>query len=180
MKRRQEDDGGKAERPKRRAKTTEACVACRRAKTRCEPPTEPSRGRCHRCTVLFAQCSFEEINTPSTSGSATRPGLQGDARSLGFGGDARPARSPSVLDYETGLPPAPQMPPPSPFDATGLTPEDLVCMPTADANHWSTAPMTAMQELIHRRSRSSQDQLEFTVPAGDVLDQGQIEYLLDM
>lgn len=87
-----------------------------------------------------------------------------------------------MLDYEMGLAPAPQIPTPSPFDATGLTPEDLVCMPSADANiaHWSTAPMTAMQELIHRRSRSPQGQLDLTPPAGDVLDRGQIEYLLDM
>ena len=170
MKRAQADDEEIDHRPKRRVKTSEACIGCRKSKTRCEPPSDhPSRARCHRCTVLFFPCSFEEAISPSTSSAhATSPG------------SGLNSYQPGGLDGLDNDASAPHIAQPPPFDVTGLTPEDLVSLPSAAGKHWISAPMSAMQELIQRRSDTHQSHVDFSLPPSDILDQGQIDHLLNM
>ena len=168
MKRAQADNEESSRRPKRRVKTSEACIGCRKSKTRCEPPSDhPSRAHCHRCTVLFLPCSFEEASTPSTS-SATSPGSGVNSH------------QPGGLDGLVNDASAPRINQPPPFDVTGLTPEDLVTLPSDARQHWISAPMSAMQELLQRRSDTHQPHTDFSLPPSDILDQGQIDHLLNM
>jgi hypothetical protein len=51
--------------PAKRSKTSQACISCRKHKTRCELLDSASRSRCHRCDVLSITCSFE-TNAPPT------------------------------------------------------------------------------------------------------------------
>ena len=55
--------------PAKRSKTSQACVSCRKNKTRCELLDSASRSRCHRCDVLSMTCSFE-TNAPPTQAAA--------------------------------------------------------------------------------------------------------------
>lgn len=132
---------------------------------------DPSRGGCHRCSVLFVQCSFLDGTSPSAGSHIPSPAS----------GDSFPVPSPGTVTSEASHSSLAHSPQISPFDATGITPEDLVCMPLANSAsaHWSTAPMTAMQELI-ARPRRQQAPFNSGVPADEILDAGQIEYLLDM
>ncbi|KAJ7056991.1 hypothetical protein C8F01DRAFT_1152987 [Mycena amicta] len=50
----------------KKPKSIQACISCRKHKTRCEildPTKNPVR--CHRCQVLALQCSYEETMTPT-------------------------------------------------------------------------------------------------------------------
>ncbi|KAH7931166.1 hypothetical protein BV22DRAFT_998664 [Leucogyrophana mollusca] len=53
--------------PAKRAKAAQACLSCRKHKTRCEMLDGDNSGsQCHRCKVLSLPCSFEDGAAPST------------------------------------------------------------------------------------------------------------------
>ncbi|KAG8218913.1 hypothetical protein J3R82DRAFT_4596 [Butyriboletus roseoflavus] len=59
--------------PAKRAKATQACLSCRKHKTRCEMLDGDNSGaQCHRCKVLSLSCSFEEGSGPSPGPSSAR------------------------------------------------------------------------------------------------------------
>lgn len=140
-----------------------------KAKTRCEPAAEPSRDGCHRCTVLFLQCSFLE----SPSSSATTPAGSSSASSPAY------SHGPIIKigNYVSFTEPIAI----TTFDATGFTLGEILTLgsPHNEKGHWVTAPMLAVQELLLGVSvRNSRE--GFAVPAHDVLDAGQIRFLQDM
>src|SRR6266852_3437708 len=56
--------------PAKRPKTSQACISCRKHKTRCE--LLDSASRCHRCDVLSITCSFE-TNAPPAQAAESSP-----------------------------------------------------------------------------------------------------------
>lgn len=71
--------------PAKRAKAAQACLSCRKHKTRCEMLDGDNSGaQCHRCKVLSLPCSFEENGAPSIdrAGSSSRPVNTPDVRSM--------------------------------------------------------------------------------------------------
>ncbi|KAG0703888.1 hypothetical protein DFH29DRAFT_1040372 [Suillus ampliporus] len=71
--------------PAKRAKAAQACLSCRKHKTRCEMLDGDNSGaQCHRCKVLTLPCSFEENGAPSNDrpGPSSRPVHTPDIRSM--------------------------------------------------------------------------------------------------
>ncbi|KAG1755346.1 hypothetical protein EDB19DRAFT_1924731 [Suillus lakei] len=71
--------------PAKRAKAAQACLSCRKHKTRCEMLDGDNSGaQCHRCKVLTLPCSFEENGAPSNdrAGPSSRPVHTPDIRSM--------------------------------------------------------------------------------------------------
>lgn len=59
--------------PAKRAKASQACLSCRKHKTRCEMLDGDNSGaQCHRCKVLSLSCSFEDNSRPSPGPSSAR------------------------------------------------------------------------------------------------------------
>ncbi|KAF7319506.1 hypothetical protein HMN09_00289700 [Mycena chlorophos] len=60
--------------PPKKPKSIQACISCRKHKTRCEI-LDPSKTpiRCHRCQVLALQCSYEDTMTPITASANISP-----------------------------------------------------------------------------------------------------------
>ncbi|KAH0840187.1 hypothetical protein J3R83DRAFT_1182 [Lanmaoa asiatica] len=59
--------------PAKRAKAAQACLSCRKHKTRCEMLDGDNSGaQCHRCKVLSLSCSFEDCPGSSPGHSSTR------------------------------------------------------------------------------------------------------------
>lgn len=59
--------------PAKRAKATQACLSCRKHKTRCEMLDGDNSGaQCHRCKVLSLSCSFEDGSGTSLVSSSAR------------------------------------------------------------------------------------------------------------
>ena len=59
--------------PAKRAKASQACLSCRKHKTRCEMLDGDNSGaQCHRCKVLSLSCSFEDGSGPSPAPSSAR------------------------------------------------------------------------------------------------------------
>lgn len=80
--------------PAKRAKAAQACLSCRKHKTRCEMLDGDNSGaQCHRCKVLSLPCSFEENGAPSSdrAGSSSRPVHTPDVRSIREREDRRPS-----------------------------------------------------------------------------------------
>ncbi|KAF8484082.1 hypothetical protein JB92DRAFT_3031734 [Gautieria morchelliformis] len=69
--RRPPPDGTAPPRPKR-AKTSKACNACRRQKSRCERLAGDAEG-CHRCGVIGIACVFETDALAADKAKARRP-----------------------------------------------------------------------------------------------------------
>jgi hypothetical protein len=94
MKRTQPQGDSSAEGRRKRAKTSQACVSCRKHKTRCELPSEPGISKCHRCHVLSATCSFEGsemiFNSALTSTLTSRKGPVVDLPDADSSLDGRP------------------------------------------------------------------------------------------
>lgn len=64
--------------PAKRAKAAQACLSCRKHKTRCEMLDGDNAGaQCHRCKVLSLSCSFEDGSGQSPGPSSAR-GQQSD------------------------------------------------------------------------------------------------------
>ncbi|KAJ7682058.1 hypothetical protein DFH06DRAFT_286369 [Mycena polygramma] len=62
------------QRATKRAKSAQACASCKKHKTRCEIlDYSSSPVRCHRCTVLSNECSYERTQVPSKPQPAARP-----------------------------------------------------------------------------------------------------------
>lgn len=59
--------------PAKRAKAAQACLSCRKHKTRCEMLDGDSGVQCHRCKVLSLPCSFGDSNGPLVGASTPRP-----------------------------------------------------------------------------------------------------------
>lgn len=59
--------------PAKRAKAAQACLSCRKHKTRCEMLDGDSGLQCHRCKVLSLPCSFGDSNGPPVGASTPRP-----------------------------------------------------------------------------------------------------------
>jgi hypothetical protein len=148
-------------RPKR-PKSSLACLTCRKAKARCEPGPDKATRRCHRCTSLFLSCSFEEDGSPTTSAYT--------------GADVAPSLPPSAPSSRGYSPPVPL-----PFDGRTLKAEDLIAWESTDDGraHWSTVPMAAMDELMHR-CWVPPEPLQHTILGDDALVVEQIPYLLSM
>ncbi|OAX43229.1 hypothetical protein K503DRAFT_708912 [Rhizopogon vinicolor AM-OR11-026] len=80
--------------PAKRAKAAQACLSCRKHKTRCEMLDGDNSGaQCHRCKVLTLPCSFEENGVPSNerAGPSSRPPHTPDMRSIREREDRRPS-----------------------------------------------------------------------------------------
>ncbi|KAG6378994.1 hypothetical protein JVT61DRAFT_13285 [Boletus reticuloceps] len=59
--------------PAKRAKAAQACLSCRKHKTRCEMLDGDNSGtQCHRCKVLTLSCSFEDGSVQSSGPSSAR------------------------------------------------------------------------------------------------------------
>ncbi|KAF8450221.1 hypothetical protein L210DRAFT_3387413 [Boletus edulis BED1] len=59
--------------PAKRAKAAQACLSCRKHKTRCEMLDGDNSGtQCHRCKVLGLSCSFEDGSVQSSGPSSAR------------------------------------------------------------------------------------------------------------
>ncbi|KAG6334098.1 hypothetical protein ID866_4990 [Astraeus odoratus] len=58
--------------PAKRAKASQACLSCRKHKTRCEILDGDSGVQCHRCKVLSLPCSFEDSNGHPVTASSSR------------------------------------------------------------------------------------------------------------
>lgn len=59
--------------PAKRAKAAQACLSCRKHKTRCEMLDGDNSGaQCHRCKVLTLSCSFEDGSGPSAGPPSAR------------------------------------------------------------------------------------------------------------
>ncbi|KAG9317720.1 hypothetical protein JVU11DRAFT_1936 [Chiua virens] len=59
--------------PTKRAKAAQACLSCRKHKTRCEMLDGDNSGaQCHRCKVLSLSCSFEDGSGPPPGPSSAR------------------------------------------------------------------------------------------------------------
>ena len=59
--------------PAKRAKASQACLSCRKHKTRCEMLDGDNSGaQCHRCKVLSLSCSFEDGSGHSPGPSSVR------------------------------------------------------------------------------------------------------------
>lgn len=59
--------------PAKRAKAAQACLSCRKHKTRCEMLDGDNSGaQCHRCKVLSLSCSFEDGSRSSSAPSSAR------------------------------------------------------------------------------------------------------------
>ncbi|KAG2369795.1 hypothetical protein BDR07DRAFT_1388333 [Suillus spraguei] len=89
--------------PAKRAKAAQACLSCRKHKTRCEMLDGDNSGaQCHRCKVLSLPCSFEENGAPSNdrAGSSSRPVHTPDVRSMREREDRRPSLALSQKSHD--------------------------------------------------------------------------------
>jgi hypothetical protein len=123
----------------KRAKSTQACLSCRRHKTRCEQleGSSSSSGsqRCHRCKVLNMHCSFDDSGgLPTAMPTSTK--------------ESPPSMTPILFDEDTT--PSHK---PNTFGTKGMQPEDLVPASTTPWGFlkggidWTSTPMLALQEL---------------------------------
>jgi hypothetical protein len=161
---------------KKRAKSGQACTACRRNKTRCDLPSNPTEYICHRCKTLGLECSFLELDpsnraTTLNSNGPSNPRVLVVVSSAANGAAAVPSPPPSV-------------PNPLSFDASTLRFNDLVegSLATLDERTRTQqaiqSPMTAMYELIRRQFLSITSSSETYDAVNVVLEETEITHLL--
>ncbi|KAJ7827022.1 hypothetical protein B0H14DRAFT_2517202 [Mycena olivaceomarginata] len=156
----------------RKPKGIQACISCRKNKTRCELlDTTTSPIQCHRCRAIGVHCSYEETLVPAVQESPSPP-------------VSSPIHSkPSVP------PPSGFRPRPDPFPSV-MPPETRVWQ-FVDENHhefidWS-APMLAIRNLV--RPPSANSDLAGPLPSSSypretsletILTPDQVQYLLEI
>jgi hypothetical protein len=143
----------------KRPKSSQACSACRKHKTRCELLDGPSEGpyRCHRCKVLNMSCSFEssDFTPPLPITSPSPPAGLLPPRSTYI---SEPARiSPPNISNNN---------PTSKKDAHSVKIEDLLPQPpkpwgfvkVPGGFDWTTTPMLAIQNATTNRTHLDEEQ----------------------
>lgn len=128
----------------KKAKASQACASCRKAKTRCELLDDPRSGtlRCHRCRVIGTECSFETADIihfipKEKSVIETHTHSQTIVVAPLSFADLDEVTSESQNEASTGR---------------RLQPEDLVPSPGVpwgfvDRQDWTASPMLAIQEV---------------------------------
>jgi hypothetical protein len=130
---------------RKRAKSGQACTICRKNKTRCDLPANPTEYLCHRCKTLGLDCSFQELDPKNRAIASTK-------------NVTRIPRVPLVIASASTEPaPIPQVSDPLSFDFSTLQLKDLVESGHATlgertrTHHAIQTPMTAMYEFIRRQ-----------------------------
>ncbi|TFK48539.1 hypothetical protein OE88DRAFT_1664416 [Heliocybe sulcata] len=142
--------------PAKRKKSRQACVACRKHKTRCESlETDYQTLRCHRCNVLAIPCSFETSDAVQDRGSPPGTSAEGPESPHGSSHGTREGTPTLASPSSSSLPVVYAPPPREPYNwSTSITPEALLAnRPTdSDAYDWLGVPMLAMQHLLRRQA----------------------------
>jgi hypothetical protein len=160
----------------KRSKTSQACTSCRKHKTRCELPSEPGVGRCHRCNVLRHSCSFEGTDVIASGLAAAAATASPPA--------SRDEPSLPVTSPDEGVSPGD----PSRYNADAFSAEDLVMGPRMTKGddpdngpgYWATSPMGAIWDIMRKRSVATQAAPVEPLPVCKVLSEDQVHYLMNM
>ncbi|KZT21571.1 hypothetical protein NEOLEDRAFT_740853 [Neolentinus lepideus HHB14362 ss-1] len=142
--------------PTKRRKSRQACVACRKHKTRCETLDNDSRlRRCHRCDVLSILCSFENSDIVLDNSSPYGTSAEGpESPSTALPSESKD-QAPSACLPPSLLSPASYIPASrEPHEwSNSLTAEALLADRPTDSESfdWIGVPMLAMQELLRRQ-----------------------------
>jgi Fungal Zn(2)-Cys(6) binuclear cluster domain len=158
--------------PAKRPKTSQACVSCRKHKTRCELLDSEIRSRCHRCDVLSITCSFE-TNAPPTQAAEYSPSHRSVVRQRLLNAILSNPQSNSDKCLEQ-----------TPSDtrcssprSTATSPWELLKVPGIP--DWSVTPMLAMLTLS-KMARTEQPMIQpvSNLTFAEVLTGDQRQYLL--
>ncbi|KAK7042473.1 hypothetical protein R3P38DRAFT_2890668 [Favolaschia claudopus] len=156
--------------PNKRSKSSQACISCRRQKSRCEILESASTIRCHRCSVLNVECSFDNPNlipvplvVPPTLVAPNPPPTRSDSvdslNTLASVASSRPSVEETVVDVPTTTAPS---------------------WGSISRINWTTAPILAIRDMV-RCPRCEQD---VPVPSdgqlSDILNTAEITSLLEI
>jgi hypothetical protein len=191
----------------KRVKAAQACISCRRYKTRCELYDGT---KCHRCNVLNLSCSFEgqeppQVKKQSTSSeetvgttaqpgnsnivdhnhSSTRPASDGAQqceplirRAMGS------LHSHASASSNDPLHEGHRSEHPAGFDPKELLPSPITpwgFLKESGTSDWTTVPMLTMQDLLRRpKFGEAVDRADYNISLAGILTDEQMKYLLDM
>ncbi|KAI6130259.1 hypothetical protein EDD16DRAFT_1077582 [Pisolithus croceorrhizus] len=189
--------------PAKRAKAAQACLSCRKHKTRCEVLDGESGVQCHRCNVLNLTCSFEDTKCPiGTSSSrvtdipkvdrrACVPTSSSKASEVILDGSFDPSKGFSK-SWESPAPDSPSSFRDQPLDKVEVDFSDPKRLLPEQQRPWgllklpggfdgTTVPMLAMQALI-RSGVSGEDALKSKIQQSlfHVLGRERIQYLTEI
>ncbi|KAI6024452.1 hypothetical protein EDC04DRAFT_2880805 [Pisolithus marmoratus] len=189
--------------PAKRAKAAQACLSCRKHKTRCEVLDGESGVQCHRCNVLNLSCSFEDTKCPfgpSSSRVVDIPKVDRRASLPSSSSKVSEVVLDSSFDPSKGLTKSWESPTPDSPSSFKDQPPDNVEVDLSDPKRllperqrpWgllklpggfdgTTVPMLAMQALI-RSGVNGEDALKSKIQQSlfHILGRERIQYLLDI
>ncbi|KAJ6463943.1 hypothetical protein C8R45DRAFT_1024662 [Mycena sanguinolenta] len=174
----------------KRTKTSQACAACRKQKSRCE--ILDGSQRCHRCKVLNIDCSFENPHlipvprpTPHTSST---PQTQSTASPASSGSGYGPENHSGLSTLAAVASSRSNVEGASAVQSLPVRPEGLPVVPAATAPGWgsvsrvgwNTTPMLAFQELARCPRCEAGVQPPIVERLPDILSPSEISSLLQI